>query len=260
MNNLADPQTGASSTLAKGTLGIYEFNIKNILKEAWHKIHGIKGTYWKAFFLTLFITLGILLASFLILVFIDLIVAHWFHISKTQITFYNKILIALYEIATPFYITPLTTGILMIGVMWSVGERVFASSIFQYFRYWKKLWVLPFVLLVLEMAMEYSKWYIELPLFLLNIYISVSYFLFYPLIAEKNLSVWEALEASRKAISYHWFKTLWFFIVLSFIMIGSLLTLGILFIWTLPMLNNAIGILYREIFGVQKTFSDQIAV
>lgn len=259
-NNQATTNVGG--TLAKGVLGIYEFNIKRILKEAWHRVHGIKGTYWKAFFLTLLVILGTLVSFFLIIVIGDLIASHWFHISKTTIIFYNKILIVLFQVASTFLYPPLVTGIIMIGVKRSVDEKMWASDIFQYYRYWQKLWVLPIIMILIELAMDSTKgyWWAQLLLFLVYLYFSVSYIMFYPLIAEKKLAVWEALESSRKAISHHWFKMLWFLILISLILIGSLLTVGIAFIWTLPMLNNAVGILYREMFGVQKTSSQEIYV
>lgn len=240
------------ATLSKGTLGLYEFNIKHILKEAWQKVHGIKGTYWKAVLFTLLILLGFVCAAFILSILFNIIAASLFHLTKADILYMDKILVLVWRAILIIFMAPLGTGIRMIAVKWSVNEKINASSIFQYYRYWQKLWVLPLIIYLLTLLGMDTKFYIELPVYIITIYVIASYYMFYPLIADRNLSIWEALEASRKAISYHWFKILWFIILLGLIIIGSLLTVGILLIWTLPMVNNSYGILYREIFGVQK--------
>ena len=58
-----------------------------------------------------------------------------------------------------------------------------------------------------------------------------------PLIVERGLSPWQAMEASRKAITQHWFKVF-----------GLFLLLGL--IWTIPLFVMVMGVLYRTIFGV----------
>lgn len=261
-NQTANPATHKDGSLAKGILGIYEFNITNIIKEAWHRLHGIKATYWKAVILSLLIFAAIILGVFLIVISFDLIAAHWFNATKETIITYNKILIYVLQVLGMFLYVPLATGILMIGVKRSVDEPMSATHIFHYYRYWKKLWVLPFIMFLLEVAMDLTQvyWWAQIIITLIYLYFTISYFMYYPLIAEKNLSVWEALETSRKTISHHWFKMLWFFILFSLILLASLLTVGIALIWTLPLLNNAIGILYREMFGVEKVSSQEIYI
>ncbi len=90
-------------------------------------------------------------------------------------------------------------------------------------------------------------------LILPGIYLVVAYMLAIPLAAEKNLNSWKALEVSRKAITHKWFKTFGLFLMIWLILIISILPLGIGLIWTVPWAVNAIGILYREIFGVEAT-------
>ena len=64
------------------------------------------------------------------------------------------------------------------------------------------------------------------------------------------LSPWQALEASRKAITQHWFKVFGLFIVLGLIIIVSAIPLGIGLVWSIPLMVVAMGVLYRTIFGV----------
>jgi uncharacterized membrane protein len=78
----------------------------------------------------------------------------------------------------------------------------------------------------------------------------VAYILAIPLVVERKLSPWQALETSRKAITQHWFKVFGLFLVLGVIVLVSAIPLGIGLVWTLPMAIIAIGVLYRTIFGV----------
>jgi uncharacterized membrane protein len=151
-----------------------------------------------------------------------------------------------------FITTPLFAGLLMLSIKHCSGTMVPANSVFNYFSYWKKLWIYPVVMTAIALIQELDIGALSFIVFLLMIFLAVTYFMFIPLVAEKNLSTWEALETSRKTIFHHWFKTLWFIILIGLIMLGSMLTLGIALIWTLPWIYNAIAVLYRNMFGVQQ--------
>lgn len=238
------------NTLQKGIAGQYNFNIKAILKEAWKKTHGIKGTFWLAVGIALLISIGILII-FLVLGFLVVAIADVLHASKPTLNLVLKIAVPIFIFLSIFATAPLSAGVIMIGVKHCAGEKVRARSVLDYYVFWRRLWVVDFVLEVINFlsSLPLFIWF-SISLIIAYFYVLVSYFMFMPLVAEKKLKVWPALEASRKAISYHWFKMLWFLILLLLIIFASLLTLGIALIWTLPMLNNAIGILYREMFGV----------
>jgi len=83
-----------------------------------------------------------------------------------------------------------------------------------------------------------------------GIYLAVAYMLAIPLIVERGLSPWQAMEASRKAITQHWFKVFGLFLLLGLIVSISAIPLGIGLIWTIPLFVMVMGVLYRTIFGV----------
>ncbi|MGB0361170.1 MAG: hypothetical protein ACPGEF_07175, partial [Endozoicomonas sp.] len=70
-----------------------------------------------------------------------------------------------------------------------------------------------------------------------------------PLMVDKGLTPWKAMEASRKAISKRWFTVFGLIIVISFLNLVAMIPLGLGLIWTIPMSSIAFGILYRNIFG-----------
>lgn len=71
-----------------------------------------------------------------------------------------------------------------------------------------------------------------------------------PLVVERGLTPWQALETSRKAITQRWFKVFGLFLLLGLITLVSAIPLGVGLVWTIPLFVIAMGVLYRTIFGV----------
>ncbi len=84
-----------------------------------------------------------------------------------------------------------------------------------------------------------------------GIYLSYAYMMAIPLVIDRNMSPWEALETSRKAITKHWFQFFIFWLVMTLILILSALPAFIGLIWTLPMTVLAYALVYRDIFGIE---------
>jgi hypothetical protein len=88
-------------------------------------------------------------------------------------------------------------------------------------------------------------------LLLPGIYLSIAYQLALPVFIEKNLGIWESLEASRKALTHRWFSFAYLILVLSCLTALSMFTV-IGMIWTIPWYFCTIGIIYRRIFGLEE--------
>ncbi len=79
----------------------------------------------------------------------------------------------------------------------------------------------------------------------------VAYAFSAPLMLDKKLSPWQSMEASRKAVTHHWFKVFGVFLLLSVILVLSMFTvIGI--IWALPMSMLGYASLYITIFGISE--------
>ena len=85
-----------------------------------------------------------------------------------------------------------------------------------------------------------------------GIYISVAYGFANLFVIEKKLSIWSALEASRKLITKQWFSFLGFFIVLLLINLAGLLLLGIGALVTIPLTYCIIVAAFEDIVGLNK--------
>jgi uncharacterized membrane protein len=89
-------------------------------------------------------------------------------------------------------------------------------------------------------------------LILPGIYLTVGYAMTVPLIVDRKMSPWQAMEASRKAIHGEWWKIFGLFLVVGLIFMVSALPLGLGFIWTWPMFVVLGGLVYRALFGIEK--------
>jgi len=74
-----------------------------------------------------------------------------------------------------------------------------------------------------------------------------------PLIADRRLQPWQAMETSRKAVGKRWFPVFGLLLVVGLLVGLSAIPLGIGLIWTAPWAINVIGVLYRRAFGVAQT-------
>ena len=82
-----------------------------------------------------------------------------------------------------------------------------------------------------------------------GIYLWVIWTFAVTLAADKNLEFWPAMELSRKVVSKHWWKFLWFHIVLLLIYIAGFLCCYIGIFFALPLSYAALAYAYEDIFG-----------
>ncbi len=244
--------SAVGGTLQDGIKGNYDFSVIDVLLEAWQKTDGIKGTFFSA-----------VLVYILIFVGIGLIFSMANHaileagaregMSSSMIEIIGSIMAFLQYIFKFVVSLPMLVGITMIGVYYSVDMPVRFSIVFDYFEY-----AIPIVIasILTSVLVAIGSLLLVIP----GIYLMVAYYLTQPLIVEKNLKPWEAMEASRKAINHHWFKVFFIYIIMIIIFLLSIISLGIAFIWTAPLMINVRGILYRIMFGVEEARSESEVV
>lgn len=228
---------GNYGSLEKGIAGDYEFSIGGTISEAWEKTSGAKGTMMLAGFLYLVVMMAVSFGmQFLMMAVFPT------DNNSSQGVIIGSVLVQ--QIILNLIVMPMAMGLFIIGLRRSVNAPISVSSIFDYFP--------KAVTLLLTMLLFYIMVIIGLVLLVVpGIYLMVAYFMAMPLVVEKGLSPWQALEASRKAVSKHWFGFLGFYIAMLIIMLVSMLPLGIGLFWTMPMFLIAWGIMYRNMFGCE---------
>ncbi|GIT97401.1 DUF975 family protein [Sulfurovum sp. TSL1] len=212
----------------------YDFDIIEMIKTGFNRIEGVKGIFLAAF-----------VVYVVIAVVVQVILGTFFPSPPppAEPNYLNQMIVTI--LSYPI-LMPLIVGVIMLAIRYSRGERLAFQSIFHYYHLTGRLslaalfiyimTVIGFVLLIIP-----------------GIYLSVAYIFTLPLIADKGMDIWEAMETSRKAVTKHWFKVFGLFLLLSIIMTLGALALGIGLIWAVPLLFVTLyGLLYPLIFdGVE---------
>lgn len=202
------------------------WTIGEVLSEAWKLKDGFKGTYWGAL---------------LIYVVISMILSGVFQFVAGDSDIMGFITQVLFVLIT----YPLWVGLMMIAIKRSVGTPTAASMVFDYYP--KTIPIFLTYLLMVVMVV------IGLVLLVLpGIYLMFAYALALPLVGDKNIGPWEALEASRKALTPCWFRFFGLGLIGAAVLVVSAIPLGLGWIWTLPFLGLAMAIVYRDVVGVSQ--------
>ena len=214
--------------------GDYDFSIAAVLNESWERTNGLKGSFWAAgaIVILVVIALGVVIeGGSAVFVGNDDLIAGGL----------SSILLQLVIMAVTY---PFAAGVMMLGIERSVDLPLSYKSVFGYFTY-----TLPLLGLAILMSILVTIGF--LLLIIPGIYLSLAYMFAVPLVVEKNLGIWDAMETSRKAVTRHWFKLFFLFLIMGIILIISAIPFGIGLIWTYPMMVAMTGVMYRDIFGVE---------
>ena len=134
------------------------------------------------------------------------------------------------------------TGMMYMGVHHALGRPLAWTTVFAGFLVAGRVVVAAVLQVLLIMA--------GLVLFVFpGIYLSIGYTLTLPLIVERKMPIWEAMELSRQTIDRVWWRTLGLWLLLVVATAISAIPVGIGLIWTVPLDVLAVGLLYRQMFG-----------
>ena len=90
-------------------------------------------------------------------------------------------------------------------------------------------------------------------LILPGVYLLVAWILVIPLIVDRRLEFWPAMQLSRKLVTKHWWKYLGFLVVLGLINMAGLLACGFGLFITFPLTFAALAYAYDDIIGAVKS-------
>ncbi|MCP4878056.1 MAG: hypothetical protein GY896_21590 [Gammaproteobacteria bacterium] len=145
---------------------------------------------------------------------------------------------------------PMMVGITVMGIRHHQGKSVSPGSIFNYFHR-APATMLWYVLMTLMIMLGY------ILLILPGIYLSFAYMFSLPLMIEKDMSPWQALETSRKAITRMWFRATGFLLLIMLLITLGMIPLGIPLIWIVPWVTLAYAMVYFKLFGAEaQTLAD----
>ncbi len=217
----------------------YAFSIKGTLREAWEKIKGAKGAIWAG-----------TACMYLVILIIAVGGAYLLPSQSSEITdlseldFAGMASSAVLQMVVDVTFALFIAGLLFIGIRKVAGDPVSWKMTFKGFSCTGKI-IVAVILQTLLISIGF------LLLILPGIYLAVGYSLTMPLIVDKGLSPWQALETSRKAIHKVWWKVAGLLIVMGLLFVVALIPLGIGLIWVWPMFIVLGGVVYRHLFGVE---------
>ena len=85
-----------------------------------------------------------------------------------------------------------------------------------------------------------------------GIYLSVAWYFAIPLVIDRGMNFWEAMELSRKMVNKHWFMVFACMLVFGLIGVAGIIACGIGILFTLPIGIAALMYAYETIFGNEK--------
>ena len=221
--------------LQSGLDGRYEFSIDRIWSHAWKSIRGAKAPIFVG--MLIFMAASVAISEALALVNLN------GQVYLEQGDFIRGYLLTIASgiIMSPITV-PLMAGIYMMGARRAAGREVRIGDVFAHFD--------KLVPLVVMSVMSTVLMYVGFIFCLLpGLYLAVGYSLAIPLLVDKGLSPWEALETSRKAIHHRWLSVFLFFLGTS--IVGTLASVPIVTIlWSLPWMMVCFGALYVTVFGL----------
>lgn len=89
--------------------------------------------------------------------------------------------------------------------------------------------------------------------FLPSVYLLVSYVFMLPLIADRELSIWRAMETSRRAVHRQWFPVFGLLLAAGMLLFISAAALGVGLVLTLPLCTGALMFAYMDLFGSRRS-------
>ena len=214
-----------------GVQDLQEFLLGRLIRRAWDLTHGVKAPIW----IGLLITYGVVVA--LVIALAALAAAAGEGEDGPLRMFADLVSSAVSAL--------FTAGLMFMGVKRATGRRMVWKDVFSGFELWGKI-LLAAILKTLLVLIGFML------LLLPGMYLMIGYLFTYPLMIDKQMSPWQAMETSRKAVHKVWWKILGLYFVVGLICALSAIPFGIGLIWTMPFTVVLYGVVYKALFSTEK--------
>lgn len=208
-----DASRESDDLLRRGTEGRYSYGAFEVLGEAWNAIEGKKGTLWLAGILAIVVAIGLQIVFGIIGMLVGaggmfaMMSGHPGAAAAAGGLFFLFMFSLAQNLVQWLVMLPLQGGVFMLSLKLFTRQRGEVGEIFGYFNKALTL-LLMFILQCILVGIGF------ICLILPGIYLAVSYRMAAQLIVEKDLGPWEALEASRQAITHNWWSVFGTFILM----------------------------------------------
>ena len=207
----------------------YDFDIKSLFSRA----NGLA----KANFLSLFQASLVLFLTFVVLGF----VAQKFIIFNDDGTFIFEHQ-SIIEIVAIFILSPLISGLYMMGVSHARGQK---TTVFSVFSYISIIFALALTQLVNGIVVQIGLVLLVVP----GVYLWMATSFSLMLVADKSLTPLRAIILSCRVFNAYWTQLGVVFAIFIILFITVPFTLGLSLVWILPLYFSMLGLLYEELIG-----------
>ncbi len=225
----------AGGNIDDAVSGNFQVNMLDTLGEAWRRLKGFKLKCHIGLILYFLVFLG---AAVVYLVVVSLIAASGADESIIGVLGW------VFQLVITVVSLPMSYALLIMAMRHANGKPVSAGEVFRHFGSILSLlvaYILEVILITIGLML----------LVLPGIYLMFAYMYAMPLIIEKKMGPWHAMEVSRRALTRVWFRFFGLVWLITLINILGTLTLGIAWIWTIPWSILAMAMVYEKIFGVE---------
>ena len=230
MPEAPDPGGSIEATIA----GHGQLAIGDTMGEAWERTKGSKTIIFGGFLVTYLVLLPLQYVAGLVLPLEQ--AGGVFNVANFAAAW-------LVNLAITFLGYPMFAGVFLAGARHAAGLPIRFSELFsQYQRL--PTFMLVSMLQILLITLGFAL------LVLPGIYLSVAYMLAFPLIADRGMGAWEAMETSRKLVTKHWFTVFGLLLLVGVLTGLSALLFLVPLVWTLPWTVLCMGIVYRNLAGI----------
>lgn len=224
-----------TDTFEAAIAGDYEFGVMDTISAAWAKIKGIKRYIIGAGIL-IYIVAGFVLGMLMAILLPGMMGEEPSPTTMLGVQFVlQPVMLAV--------VMPFVGGIVVMCLKQIQGRDVSFGDLFSAFN---KTLPLFLAAILINILVSIGFLLLVLP----GIYLGVCYLLVVPLIIDRDLGVWEAMEASRKAITKRWFSVFGLYLLLLLIVLVSMLPFGIGLLWSIPLMAMSFMTLYQKMFGI----------
>ncbi|MFV2032765.1 MAG: hypothetical protein ACC663_09735 [Gammaproteobacteria bacterium] len=229
------PSDRAGGSVEAAIAGDIEISMSKTMGEAWRNLKGFKFKTLIALLLYMLVAIVASLLSIPVIFGLGAIGA-----DQNSATIVGSLI----QMVASLAIMPMFIGIHIMGMRHAENKSVSVGSIFGYFNRAPRVilcYLLMTIMIMLGMVL----------LILPGIYLMFAYMFALPLVVEKNMPAWRALETSRKALTRKWFSIFGVLLLIGLVNSLAILTLGIAWVWTIPWSVLTMSMIYTRLFGAE---------
>jgi hypothetical protein len=245
--------------LVKATTGQYSIPIATIFSEAWHRVKGMKKSFWGGFALLFLVLVGIY------------VLFECFLIVCSMFQFYSAEVLGRFIAGGFFEVLRLllSMSLVFLSLQHLRHQAINSTMVFEFRKAWKPLTIIAITFYLVNFLLVFSGKFIlntfntqglqnlyaigidiQFIVFVfLFIYIALLITMSMLLILDKKMPLKQSVYIAFKSINQHLFKNIVLLLLASLLFLGiGLITLGIGLIWLLPFMSLVSAIQYQRIF------------